>query len=135
MKRVLDQLVTEFQTQVGDRWSTPQGAAGECASASRWFAKFLALSGFPCVVLRCEEWIGDLGPDAAAIWRSAHPADLHHCVVQVGNKVYDWTARQFDGAADYPRVCRTIDLSLDWRLVEDIERYSDGAMTKITEDA
>lgn len=118
-------LVLKF-AGAAEQYADPSEAAGNCHGASTWFAGFMADSGYRPVIVHCRELYEIDRSRVVSLWKTVNPAEVGHYVVRVGGRVFDWTARQFDPAADFPRITRMIDLSVDWRLVDDSSVYRRG---------
>lgn len=95
--------------------TTPGGAFSRCKEVSAEYTAFLHSQGVEA------QWVQVCGPrtpfpDADERWRSIEQPYWQHYVTRVpspaGDVYVDWTARQFDPAADHPHVT-PVDVS-DW---------------------
>lgn len=71
-------------------WHTPEGAEGDCNDASLAFCRFAAASNHPV--------------QTQQIFRRVSKDVQSHVIARVYDLCIDWTARQFDPEADFPRI-------------------------------
>jgi hypothetical protein len=97
--------------------STPDGAYANCYAVSVRFARFLREHHVACLLLVLTGPVADMTA-AAGRWPYLNPSTASHWVVQVGDVIIDWTARQFDPAAELPYLSPAATAGERWGVVE-----------------
>jgi hypothetical protein len=114
----LPELLTVYaSTPDGRHCATPAGAYTNCYAMSMRFCRWLRGRDVPAAVLLLA---GSRRPFPAGVgrWPLVDHTGVRHWVVQVGDVSVDWTFRQFDPAAESPRVVPVSELPADWNRVE-----------------
>jgi hypothetical protein len=107
---VLDGIILTHAAEVGRPF-------GQCKDVSYALADDLVANGYDAVVLRCSGYEGH-APAADKRWRDlGSPFYWIHYVVQVEDKVYDLTRRQFHPKAPKITVQTPKELGAEWEAV------------------
>lgn len=135
----IQQIINDFKT-IAERFETPAGSCGNCQEASWQFTDFAKEMGVKCYAMQVEAFKGDLEgiemnkqelrkaesyrgeklgmKKAAAMGLLINPKEFVHNInfIKEGERLFfiDWTARQFDPAADFPAVFTKDEMMKQW---------------------
>src|SRR5262245_22440481 len=93
------------QTDWARACASPDGAYANCLAVSTRCALWLRDRGVASGLVHCEGSLAPF-PAGAGRWPFCDPGTFHHWTVRVGDWSIDWSARQFDGRATWPRLDR-----------------------------
>lgn len=99
---MIEEIARTFAGDWKNVVSRPETARDRCVDVSTRFRDLLAAAGVEAEIISGFEMVGDLVLNG-------------HTAVLVGERVYDWTARQFDASAPVPLIQPVSEWRTTWQ--------------------